>query len=107
MASCKKHGSIYLHAVKFDDRKGICVCNQWYSSISIKGNHDSVFENKKDLQTKQYVHCIAFPKKINGEHLYLIINSNWLYHNQYGDFKLQTLGNAIYNKYNIYLGLSI
>ena len=107
MVSCKKDGSIYLHAVKFDDRKGIHVCNQWYSSISIKGNHDSVFENKKDLQTKQYEHCIAFSKNINGEHLYLILNSNWLYRNQYGYFRLQTLGNAIFNEYNIYLGLSI
>ena len=103
----EKNGSIYLHVVKFDDKKGIYVCNQWYSSISIKGNHDSVFENKNDLQTKQYDYSIAFSKKINGEHLYLIINSNWLYHNHYVGFSLHTLGNDIYNKYNLYLGLSI
>ena len=77
MVSCKKDGLIYLHAEKFDDRKGIHVCNKWYSSISIKENHESVIENKKALQIKQYEHCLGFPKKINGEHLYLILNSNW------------------------------
>ena len=101
MVSCKTYGSIYLHAGWFDDRYGIHVSNQWYSSISIKGKHESVFENKKALQTKKYEHCIAFPKNSNGEHLYLILKSNWQYHNQYDIFRLQSLDNAIFNENNI------
>ena len=90
--------SLSIHKIICDDENGYMICNQWYTSISIK--HD-VYKTatKEEILSIFLIDYLLFIPTYDNDEKYTVISKEWLCRKRNGEYALPSFSSELYEKF--------